>query len=75
VHSGNNAPADLAVAAKFREVNSGNGERVAVPEWDKLGSQRLKWRRALVPGSIVLLGLAVIFLIKIVGAPPGWWPL
>jgi len=74
-HNGDGAPADLAVPAKSPDVNSGGGESVAMPEGDKSGSPRPRWWRALVPGSIVLLILALIFLIKIVGLHRDWWSL
>jgi hypothetical protein len=75
VQSDDSASAGLTATAESRAGSSVSGERAAGLEGDKLGNPRSRWRRALAPGSIVLLALAVIFLIKIVGAPPDWWPL
>ena len=73
---GDSEPDGLTAAAKFRVAKAFSGERAAGSEGGKtLGSPPFRWWRLLAPSSIVLLGLAVIFLIKFVGAPPQWWPL
>lgn len=69
------APESLAAVAKTLEVEAG------IDEWnDEAGENKTdapppKWRRALVPGSIVLLITTLIFLLLIVGSHWNWWTL
>jgi hypothetical protein len=69
------APESLAVVAKTRGVEVGSEEWSDEAALNKPAAPRPQWRRALVPGFIVLLTTTLIFLLLIVGSHLKWWTL
>jgi hypothetical protein len=71
-----NAPESLAAVAKAREVvEAGIEEWSDEAEENKTDAPPSRWRRVLVPGSIVLLITTLISLLLIVGSHWNWWTL
>lgn len=70
------APDSLAAVAKPRGiVEAGTDEWSDGPEVNNPGDPRPRWRRVLVPGSIVLLITALILFMLIFGSHREWWTL